>query len=125
MNIVLWVAQIVVALYAVLGAAFRFFSYDAAARGIPSVQALPHGVWNVIGLFELVCALGLILPGILRQGYRWTYYAAVGLAVEMFLVTVLHVKYFGLALEATNPATWTFGLAVLSAIVAWGRRPAR
>jgi uncharacterized membrane protein len=122
MNIVLWVAQIVVALYAILGSAWRFFSYETAAQGVPSVQALSPAVWNVIGLFELVCALGLILPGLLRQGYKWTYYAAVGLAVEMALVTVLHVTYAGFALQSTNPATWTFGLAVLSAFVAWGRR---
>jgi hypothetical protein len=125
MNIVLWVAQIVVALYAFLGSAWRFFSYETAAQGVPSVQALPHGVWIVIGVFEVVCALGLILPGLLRQGYHWTYYAAVGLAVEMSLVTLLHVRYFGVSPASANPATWTFGLAVLSAMVAWGRRSAR
>jgi uncharacterized membrane protein len=125
MNIVLWIAQIVIAFQAIAGSAFRFFAYDTAAKDVPSVQALPHGVWNVIGVFEIVCALGLILPGLLRKGHRWTYYAAVGLAVEMFLVTLWHVRYFGLTPGAENPATWTFGLAVLSALVAWGRRSAR
>jgi hypothetical protein len=124
-NIVLWIAQIGVAFFAVSGSAFRFFAYETAARGIPSVQALPSAVWGLIGAFELLCALGLILPGLLRNGYRWTYYAAVGLAIEMFFVTLLHVRYFGLTPSAENPATWTIVLAIVSAFVAWGRRSAR
>jgi uncharacterized membrane protein len=125
MNVVLWLAQIVVAFMAVSGSAYRFFAYETSARGIPSVQALPQGAWSLIGAFELLCAFGLILPGLLRKGYRWTYYAALGLTVEMLLVTLWHVKYFGVTPGAENPATWTFVLAVLSAFVAWGRRGAR
>lgn len=125
MNIVLWIAQIVIALQCFAGSAFRFFAYDTAAKGVPSIQALPHGVWSAIGLFEVACALGLILPGMLRRGYRLTYYAALGLTVEMFLVTLWHVRYFGMTPGAGNPATWTFGLAVLSALVALGRRGTR
>ena len=122
MNVVLWLAQIVVAFMAVSGSSFRFFAYDTAARGIPSVQALPAWVWSLIGVFELLCAFGLILPGILRKGQHLTYYAAMGLAIEMFLVTLWHVRFFGLTPSAENPATWTITLAVLSAFVAWGRR---
>lgn len=125
MNIILWLVQIVIAFMAAAGSAFRFFAYDTAASGVPSVQALPSGVWGLIGAFEVLCALGLILPPILRKGYRLTYLAAVGLAIEMLLVTLWHVRFFGLMPGAENPATWTFVLAVLSAFVAWGRRSAR
>lgn len=120
MNILLWIFQVAVALVTGAGAAWRMVNYAKDAQDVPSVQALSHGAWIALGSFEILCALGLLLPGLL--GLKgWTAIAAAALAVEMLLVSALHLKYFGFQFAATNPAVWTLGLAVVAAFVAYGR----
>jgi formate-dependent nitrite reductase membrane component NrfD len=121
MNILLWILQVLVAWFCVVGAVWRFLNYDQAAKGIVSVQALSYGTWNAIGVFEIGCSLGLILPGAFKVKPSLTPIAAACLAVELLLVTGLHVHYFGFQFQATNPAAWSFTLAILSAFVAYGR----
>jgi putative oxidoreductase len=120
-NIVLWILQGVIALFCIMGSIWRFNNYEQASKDVPSLNALSYGVWNAIGAFEIICALGLILPGVLKMKPILTPVAAACLAVEMLLVTGLHVKFFGFQVTATNPATWSFMLAVLVAFVAYGR----
>ncbi len=120
MNIVLWIIQVAVAFVTGSGAAWRIFNYSNAAKAVSSVQSLSQGAWIVIGSFEILCALGLILPGLL--GLKgWTAIAAMLLAAEMLLVTALHLKHFGLQFTVTNPAVWTFGIALAAAFIAYGR----
>lgn len=121
MSIVLWILQAVIALFCIMGSAWRFMNFEQQAKDLPSLQALPQSIWHVIGLFEITCALLLLLPGIFNFKPNLTPIAAACLAVEMLLVTALHVKYFGVQPQASNPALWTFGLAVVAAIVAYGR----
>lgn len=121
MNILLWVLQAVIALFCISGSAWRFFNYEQAAKDVPSMAALPYSVWNLIGAFEIICALGLILPGLLNIKPHLTPIAAAALAVEMLLVSALHVKYFGFQMQATNPAMWSISLCLISAFIAYGR----
>ncbi len=121
MNILLWVIQVVVAMFCVAGAAWRFTNYEEASKQIASLGALPYGAWNAIGAFEVVCALGLILPGLLKLKSFITPAAAACLCVELLLVSALHIRFFGLQMQPSNPATWTLVLAGLSAFIAYGR----
>lgn len=121
MNIFLWILQIVIALFCGVGSGWRFFNYETQAKDLPSLAALSHGTWNLIGAFEILCALGLVLPGLLGWKPGITAWVALLLAVEMLLVTGLHVKHSGLAFQATNPAVWSFGLALAAGVVAYGR----
>jgi hypothetical protein len=121
-NILMWAIQVVVALFCCAGAAWRISNYDLAAAQVPSVGALPYAAWVAIGAFEIACAMGLILPGVFKMKRSWTPLAASALAVEMLLVTGLHLRYFGLRMGADNPALWTLALAGLSAFVAYGRQ---
>jgi hypothetical protein len=120
-NIFLWILQIGIAVFCGAGAVWRFFNYAAAAQDVPSMAALSRATWNIIGVFEVVCALGLVLPGLLGMKPGLTPIAASLLAVEMLLITVLHAKYFGLTFQATNPAIWSLGLSLAAAFVAYGR----
>lgn len=120
MNVFFWVLQVVVAFFCVSGAVWRYSNY-AIAKDIASLQALSFGTWNAIGAFEVVCSILLILPAILKWSHKITPIAAACLAVELLLVTALHVHYFGFEIKAANPGTWSFGLAVLSSVIAYGR----
>lgn len=121
MNILLWVLQVVIAIFCFMGAAWRFSNYEQAAKDVPSMAALSHGMWNAIGAFEILCAIALIVPAILKIKPILTPIAATLLAVELLLVTGLHVKYFGFQMQATNPAMWSGMLCLLSAFIAYGR----
>ncbi|HVZ80735.1 MAG TPA: hypothetical protein VHE12_08050 [bacterium] len=120
MNILLWLLQILVAWFCIVGAVWRYFNYSTA-KDIASLQALSFGTWNAIGAFEIVCSLLLILPAILKLSPKITPIVAACLAVELLLVTALHVHYFGFHYQAANPGAWSFTLAVLSAFIAFGR----
>lgn len=121
MNILLWALQIIVAFFCVTGSTWRFFNYEQAANDIPSMKALSFGMWNAIGAFEIFCALGLILPGVLNLKPGLTSIVALGLALELLLVSALHVKFFGLQLQASNPAIWSLSLCAMAVFIAYGR----
>jgi hypothetical protein len=121
MNILLWVIQAVIALFCCAGAAWRIGNYAGAAKQVPSVAALPYGAWLLLGAFEVLCAVGLVVPGLFKLKPQLTVLAAQGLGVEMLLVTGLHLYYFGLLLSPSNPALWSLALAGASAFVAYGR----
>lgn len=121
MNILLWVVQVVVAIYCIMGSLWRFSNYDAVAKGLASIQAFSPAVWNVIGVFEIVCALGLLLPGVFKTQINLVAIAATGIAVEMLLLTGWHFHFYGFEFRATNPTLWTLGLAIAAAFIAYGR----
>ncbi len=125
MNILLWILQVIIAVYCIMGSFWRFWNYEKAVNEITSMNALPAWGWNAIGVFEVICALGLVLPGAFSMKPRLTSIAAIGLTIEMFLLTALHAYFFGPRVQATNPAVWTFMLCALSAFVAYGRTKLR
>ena len=121
MNILLWVLQAVLAVFCIMGSLWRFSNYEQAAKGIASMQALSPAVWNAINLFEIACGLGLLLSGVVKTQFNLLALVATALAVEMLLLTGWHARFFGVTLKATNPGTWTLGLALVAAFVAYGR----
>ena len=69
MNILLWVLQILLALHTVMGAVWKFS--NSAEQTVPSLKAIPHGVWLAMSVFELLCSLGLILPAFIVPWPSW------------------------------------------------------
>jgi hypothetical protein len=59
MNVLLWVLQILLAGHTIVGAVWKFSNSE---QTVPSLQAIPHGVWLGMSVFELLFSLGLILP---------------------------------------------------------------
>lgn len=121
MNILLWVLQVIVGIYCIMGAMWRFLNYEEMGKEIASLQALSYGVWNGIGFIEVACAVGLILPGVLNMNSLLTPVAAILLAVEMLMLTCFHANFYGLTMAPTNPAMWTLMLSILSGFIAYGR----
>ena len=66
MNILVWILQIALALLAGAGGAYKIFSYDELAK-MPATAALPRGGWAALGAFEIVCAVLLIVPPLMRR----------------------------------------------------------
>jgi hypothetical protein len=93
MNILLWVLQAIAALLYGSSGVMKVFMFDKISHDVPSFGALPRQAWLTLGVIELVCTLGLILPGALHWQPRLTVLAAALLALESLVFVWVHVKY--------------------------------
>jgi hypothetical protein len=109
MSILLWVLQILLALYYVMGGSWMISK-------VPPVwlKIMPKPVWAALGLLQILFALGLVLPGAFGMMPLLTPVAAVGVAVETVLVAALGKPKFSGMLWAIVPA-------LLALFVAYGR----
>ena len=115
MNIALWVFQVLLAAHTVMGAAWKFSNSE---QTVPSLSALPHGVWLGLSGIELLCALALILPALSSGMAFLVPVAAIVIAAEMLMFCVLH-----LASGDPNHGQLIYWLVVAAvcAFVAYGR----
>ena len=62
MNILLWVLQVLAALLYGASGVMKVFLFDKVSEDVPSFGALPRATWTALGILELVCTVGLIVP---------------------------------------------------------------
>jgi uncharacterized membrane protein YphA (DoxX/SURF4 family) len=93
MNILLWVLQALAALLYTASGVMKIFMFDKISADQPSFGALPRGAWMVLGILELVCVVGLIVPSALPWHPKLTVVAAAVLAIESLVFIWVHVKY--------------------------------
>jgi hypothetical protein len=118
MNIVLWILQILLALLFLFagGTKFYYTIEQMRAMGSPN-QILFSGLFiRFIGACEILGALGLILPGLLRIKPYLTVLAATGLTIIMIGAFVVVAMGDGIGLAIPNLV-----IALLCAFVAYGR----
>lgn len=116
MNIFLWVLQVILALHTVIGAVWKFS--HSAEQTMPSLKAIPNGVWQAMSGFELLVSLCLIIPAIYGPLAVLTPVAAVSIAAEMLLFSALHIH----SGEANyGPIIYWGVVAVICTVVAYGR----
>lgn len=116
MNILLWVLQILAALVYGASGVMKVFMFDQISHDVPSFGALPRDAWMGLGILELVCVVGLIVPSALRWRPSLTVMAAALLAIEGLVFVWVHVKY-----REVSPIVMSGVLALLMAFVAYGR----
>ncbi len=115
MNTALWILQILLALtFLLTGAAKLFVPVEVAAKRQGWVLDFPPDIVKLIGLLEVLAALGLVLPGVTNSLPWLTPLAAVGLVLTMIGAMVVHFR----RKETIIP---NVVLLVLAAAVAYGR----
>ena len=114
MNRVLWVLQGLLALFFGLASAAPKLLLPPEALPLPI--PLPGPIMLVIGVAELLGALGLVLPGLLRIRPGLTPLAAAGLV----LVTIGATMYQVAAAQGES-ALFAVAVGLLCAFVAYGR----
>jgi hypothetical protein len=119
MNIVLWIFQVVLAVFCFAGGSFKVFRYEELAQ-VPAAAALPQWGWSTLGVFELACGVLLIVPAAMKWMPILTPAAAAALALESFVLAVLFARH-SLQLTATNPLVWVVAMALMALFVAYGR----
>jgi len=116
MNILLWVLQVLAALLYASSGVMKVFMFEKVSKDVPSFGALPRNVWTALGVLELVCTIGLIVPDAFHWHPPLTIVAAVVLAIESLVFIGVHVKY-----RETSPIIMSAVLGLLMAFIAYGR----
>jgi hypothetical protein len=94
----------------------KVFMFDKISEGIPSFGALPRNAWTALGILELVCMVGLIVPAAFQWHPALTVVAAALLAIESLVFVGVHAKY-----RETKTIIVSVGLGLLMAFIAYGR----
>jgi len=116
MNILLWVLQGLAALLYGASGVMKVFMFDKVREGVPSFDALPREAWKALGILELVCSVGLIVPAALPWRPALTVVAATVLTIESLVFVWVHVKYREIA-----PIILSGVLGLLMAFIVYGR----
>jgi hypothetical protein len=116
MNILLWVLQVLAALLYGASGVMKVFLFGNVSKDVPSFGALPRKVWMTLGIMELVCVLGLIVPSALRWQPVLTVLAATILAFESLVFIGVHAKYREIA-----PIILSGVLGLVMVFIAYGR----
>src|SRR3989449_11696990 len=118
MNVVLWIVQVLLALlFLFAGGTKLVLPIEVlTSMGSPNQVHLPGLLIRFIGVCEVLGALGLILPGLLRIRPGLAPLAAVGLVIIMIGATVIT-----LVAGEIVPALISLVVGALAAFVAYGR----
>ena len=116
MSILLWVLQVLAALLYGASGVMKVFMFDKVSEDVPSFGALPREAWMALGILELVCTVGLIVPAAFHWQPRLTVVAATVLAIESLVFVWVHVQY-----REIPPIIFCGVLGLLMAFIAYGR----
>jgi hypothetical protein len=116
-NRVLWTLQGLLALLFLFAGGMKL---ALPIEAMTSQMPLPGLFLRFIGVAEVLGAIGLVLPGLLRIRQGLTSLAAAGLVMIMIGATTLTVRAAGV-----GPALMPLAVGLLLTWVAYLRRPAR
>lgn len=116
MNVLLWVLQIVLALYFGSVGVMHFIVPPGLPAPMSWMYELTPGLHWFSGGAEILAALGLVLPGLTKIRPQLTALAGAGLVLLMAGAAVWHITQGQMAMLLTNAV-----LAAVSGFVAYGR----
>ena len=119
MNIVLWIIQILLALLFLFagGTKLVLSAEQMQSMASPNQVNLPILFIRFLGVVEVLGALGLVLPSLLRIKKGLTPLAAIGLTIVMIGAVIITIAGDGIVMSITPII-----VLVLCALVAYGRR---
>jgi hypothetical protein len=116
-NISLWATQgLLGAMYLMAGVMKLTTPVAELAAKMAWVNEYSEAFIRFIGISEVLGALGLILPSLLRIQPKLTVWAAMGLALVQVFAILLHIE-----LNEFNMLGVNVVLLLLAVFVAWGR----
>ena len=117
LHITLWIAQVILAAMFLMSGFMKVSQpIDQLSKMLPWTAQVAEGLVRFIGVAEILGALGLILPSLLRIQPKLTPIAAVGLALVMLFAAAFHIS------RGETPAIgMNFVLIAIAAFIAWGR----
>jgi uncharacterized membrane protein YphA (DoxX/SURF4 family) len=116
MNVLLWILQVLAAVMYGASGVMKVFMFDKISQEVPSFGALPRNGWMVLGVVELVCTAGLIIPEAIHWRPALTVVAAAILATESLVFIGVHAKY-----REAGSMIMSGTLGLVMALIAYGR----
>lgn len=116
MNIVLWVLQGLLALHTVIGAVWKFS--NGPAQTMPSLAAIPPGLWLAMSVIEIALAVDLVLPALVPRLGLLVPIAAGAIALEMVSFCAVHLSTGN---PNRSPLIYWLVVAALCAFIVYGR----
>lgn len=117
METALWTAQYIAAgIFLLAGVAKAFIPKYRLVPKMPWAKDFNSGTIRLIGVMEILGAIGLVLPELLDYAAVFTPLAAIGLGVVMLMAAFVHVVRREFPMIAINLV-----LLALTAFIAWGR----
>ena len=116
MNILLWTLQVLLALHTVIGAVWKFT--NSAEQTMPTLKAIPHGIWLSMSVFELLIGIALVIPVIYYPLAVVVPIAAICIVAEMLLFSGLHLNSGS---TEYGPIGYWLVVAATAAFIAYGR----
>ena len=117
MNLTLWIFQILLALHTLAGAAWKFSK--SAGETMPSLGAIPPGVWYAMSVVEILCAIALLLPAMNPSFARAAPIGAIVIAIEMLVFCGLHIASGNAA--NIGPMIYWLVVAAICGFIVYGR----
>lgn len=118
MNSLVWVFSVVLALVFLIVGLVRVFKYELAQDRFPWVNDVPRALVTVIGVAEILGALGLVLPVATDIYPGLTPVAAAGLAILMLMAGTFHGQRREYQEASVNAL-----LLIMTALIAYARWP--
>ena len=116
MNILLWILQVLAALMYAASGYMKIFMFGKISKEVASFGALPREAWTALGILELACVVGLIVPSAFHWKPSLTVVAAAVLALESLVFIWVHLKY-----REIPTIIMCIVLGLLMAFIAYGR----
>lgn len=117
MNTVLWIVQILLAVAFLAAGTMKVGqSHEKLQKTLPWVTDISMPVVRLIGVAEILGALGLVLPALTGIAPILTPVAAVGLSVVMVGAAITHARR-----KEPQAITANIVLLALAVVVVWGR----
>src|SRR5690606_12477109 len=108
--------QALIAVHTLIGAVWKFS--HSAEQTMPSLKAIPNGIWLGLSVLQLLISLCLILSAFFPPAAKLVPIAAACLIAEMLLFCALHLRS-----GDTNygPMIYWLVVAALCGFLAYGR----
>ena len=117
LHIILWIVQVLLAAaFFMAGMMKGTQPMEKVIATLPWAADISPNLVRFIGVCEMLGAVGLILPALLRIAPKLTPWAAIGIMTIMILAAVFHISR-----GETQEIMKNIPFALVAAFIAWGR----
>jgi len=116
LNIILWISQILIAILLLSGTFIKFMPIEKVAAMMPWTGEVPVWAVRLLGVIDLLGAIGLILPAAL--GIKRKLVAVTALCIVLLMISAI---VFHVARNEASSIGINIFTASVAAFIAWGR----
>jgi len=116
LNVSLWVAQSILAIMLLMAGVMKFTTSIEDQRKMEWAKHISEGFIHFVAIAELLGAVGLLLPSILKIKPRLTVWAAIGAAIVFVSALILNISVGDM-----KPMGFLIVLTGLAMFIIWGR----